>query len=424
MSTIDNQIGKRIKYHRLKLNMTQSELSDGIISVSYLSKIENGTAEPDMDVIGLLCKRLKIDPHARGNDKDFELYKMWFNHLLVGGREESSKLYSEISKINAIGNTSLMKLVELHKLRYFLLVNNKNEADKQYAYLKKISKNFTEIENYYWLKFSANYHYSLLSYSKALYLYQQAEKHLSKDLIFYSEEESDLYYRISVTASKMRQTHVSLFYVNKALKFYKDIYNLRKCAECHILLGISYLQINELINSMENYRLAATIAESIKDDGILSVCNQNIGNLFSKMHNPKQAIEHYLKSYELRESFSPTQKIIPISSIMKEYYEIGDLKNAEFWLEKGIELSKQLNPVDSIYIYEFEVYTHLIKGFDHTFEELMTKRVLPFLDDKKLHHEKFQYSQILADYYFNERKYKLAATYYKSAVNAINISKE
>lgn len=53
-------IGQIIKLYRYKQNMTQSELAEGICSVSHLSKIENGSKEANQDTINLLLERLGI----------------------------------------------------------------------------------------------------------------------------------------------------------------------------------------------------------------------------------------------------------------------------------------------------------------------------------------------------------------------------
>ncbi|MEH7802743.1 helix-turn-helix transcriptional regulator, partial [Bacillus pumilus] len=50
-------IGQIIKLYRYKQNMTQSELAEGICSVSHLSKIENGSKEANQDTINLLLER-------------------------------------------------------------------------------------------------------------------------------------------------------------------------------------------------------------------------------------------------------------------------------------------------------------------------------------------------------------------------------
>lgn len=55
-----NWVGFLLKHYRLKLNFSQSGVCKGICTVSYLSKIENGTAQPSEEVIEQLFKALGI----------------------------------------------------------------------------------------------------------------------------------------------------------------------------------------------------------------------------------------------------------------------------------------------------------------------------------------------------------------------------
>lgn len=45
------KIGKQVFYKRLQQKMTQEELCQGICSVSYLSKIENGKIEASEEIL-------------------------------------------------------------------------------------------------------------------------------------------------------------------------------------------------------------------------------------------------------------------------------------------------------------------------------------------------------------------------------------
>lgn len=53
-----------IRYERLKRNWSQEGLCDGICAVSYLSKIEQGKAEPGEEILSALMKRLKLEWHG------------------------------------------------------------------------------------------------------------------------------------------------------------------------------------------------------------------------------------------------------------------------------------------------------------------------------------------------------------------------
>ncbi|WP_432357030.1 helix-turn-helix domain-containing protein [Sporosarcina sp. UB5] len=410
---MEENLGKKIKYFRIKSAMTQSKLAKGIISESYLSKIENGKVEPPKEIVLLLSKRLNINLYSTEWDKLFTLCDTWFQHLFRGEKEESTKLYNEIIKdLHNIASTPLFNMVELHKLRYFILIQDKQKATTQFDSLHKHQENFKEEENYYFMKFCGNYHFSRLSYNKSMDSYKRAEQHITD---VSEKEKYDLFYMIALTASKLRLTYISLKYANSALHFYQNNYNLKRCAECHILLGISYQRAGELNQAMENYQLVDKIGNEIENQNISAMAKQNIGKVYSIMGNTEKAIEYYLTSYNKRNNFPIARKIIPVSSLMKEYFEKEDIDNAKKWLEKGLSLSEHLSIEDSIYVYEFKVYSNLINGIENGFEELITKKVLPFLEKRNLFYEKATYLKFLAIHHYDNRKYKLAAHYYKCA---------
>jgi HTH-type transcriptional regulator, quorum sensing regulator NprR len=411
-------LGQAIKINRLRANMTQSDLANGIISVSYLSKIENGTAEPPNEVIELLGEKLKFNIKDSEDEITHKSIIQWFRHLLRYEVDESILLYNKIkSNITNLVDKQLFSLIEIHKLCYYILIQDLEEAEIHMVSLQKSSKRFTETEKYYFFKFTGHYHYSHLAYRKALGYYQEAEKCLKYDIFHKSEEIADLFYRIACSASKIRQTHLSLLYSLRSLEYYQSNYDLVKSANCHILLGISYRRINDIEKAKESYNFAIKIAKDISNNELLILCHQNLGKLLSSIGDSEEAISQYLKSYELRKNSALHRKLTPISSLMKEYYQIGDKDNAKIWMELGMDMSKMLKPSESIHVYEFKVYQYLINGLNTSFESLIIDHIIPFFNERQLHYEESRYLKLIAQYYFNDRKYKLAATYYKKLDN-------
>lgn len=410
-------IGQKIRYYRIQKGMTQAELTEGIISHSYLSKIENGGTSVDREIIELLCDKLKISPHLADFNSEREICKNWFKKVLEGNRKEALILYDEIINNSTINTYKLLgNLIELNKLRFYMLTRQEDLANQQIKVLNKEAKKFTSTEKYYWLKFKGEYNFSQQSYIEALNDFQDAEKLIDDKLYFKEEEQNDLFYLIGLTASKIRQVHLSLVYTNKALKYYQSKYNLYKCAQCHILLGISYRRSDDLENSKLSYEMSKLIGETLKDNKILYLYNQNMGSLYSSLGMHEKAINYFKQSYKLRRTEEPIRLIVPISSIMKEYYKIRDYHNAILWLSKGIELSNNLEAKDSIYLLEFKVYEQLLLHKDSpSLEKLIHNRVFPFLEERKLNFEKRTYELILAKYYYKKKRYKLAADHYRNA---------
>lgn len=401
--------------------MTQSDLAEGIISVSYLSKIENGLIEPPQKIYDFLCKELNINPYLQGKKNIFmKLTRDWFEALFKNDIHEAQNLYIQIEKNRAlIEKTESITLIDIHKLKYFLLQNKNEEARRQYETLHILSVDFNNIEKYYWLKFSAYYKFKNLYYNKSLEYFNQAKKYLSSIFYLEDEEENGLYYMIALSASHARKTYKAQNYAKKALQFYQKHYHLKQAAQCHILLGISFSRIGENEEAIKSYKLAEKISRNINDTSLLATSIQNIGNLYSIINKSQESIEYYLKSYNLQVNSTHKMKIIPIASLMKEYYRRHDISNATYWLSEGISLISQ-DESESVYQYEFQVYEQLINGINQNFDDIILKKIIPFLNEKELHYEKVAFLKILAQYYFDTRKYKLSAIYYNHALNINN----
>ncbi|MGX4668157.1 helix-turn-helix domain-containing protein [Cerasibacillus sp. JNUCC 74] len=411
-------IGNTIKYYRLKLNMTQSELAKGIISVSYLSKIENGYVEPSREIVELLCKKLNIIWSDKEDKQIFEWCNKWFKALFHKNIQETCTHFKQIEdNMSLIANNGLLNLIEIHKLRY-LLLKDKNKAKEQYNKLKEILNLFNEREMYYWLKFSGYYYLTNFFYHKSLNNFLAAENYLEHSFYMEFEERYHLHYMIGLSASFAKKSHLAFEYTRKALDHYQKDYKLKESAKCHILLGYTFLQMNGFKQALKNYQTAKKIANHINNKKLLMKSVQRIGDLYSKLNKPQEALEYYLKSYELQAS-SNTKTLVPILSLIKEHYKKHDIAKAKKWLEKGIELLAEAQ-VETIYLYELKVYEQLIKGIKLSFDKLILHEIIPFLDERKLYDKKIIMLQLLADYYFDNRKYKLAASYYNYALQIKN----
>lgn len=412
-----NGIGRRIKQHRLKLMMTQTVLSQGIISVSYLSKIENGVAIPPPETIVLLCSRLNIEPRLNDSkEKEYhELCLSWFKHLYYNDRENMILTYSMIKEIIPfIPNANLTTIIEIHKLRYYVLVNRYDKAEIQLQWLSKIAERFSSRERYYWLKFTGYYYFVKSSYHQSFESFKQANQYVASAFYLEEEEKFGLYYMIALSASNVRKLYETLIYSNKALEYYQKNYYLKQCAQCHILIGITCSRLKNYKDAIKSYKLAKTIAENINDNNILATVFQNTGYLYALFDNSNEALKYYLNSYKIRTI--PSEKIVPISSMMKLYYQKSDYFNAHKWLELGLKLISE-NPISLVFVNEFKVYERLlIEDNSSSLEDLILIDMLPSLDEKELFYDKYSYLVILSDYYYKIRRYKSAAYFYKQAL--------
>ncbi|WP_339229368.1 helix-turn-helix domain-containing protein [Oceanobacillus sp. FSL K6-2867] len=410
-------IGSFIKLQRTKQEMTLNELSEGIVSVSYLSKIENQKTQASPDIIQLLCNRLGIEIDNSQEELIKEKCNKWYSMLFeVNNKEEIITTYEEIQEMLDKNLSNSLLMFEIHKVRYCLILGNFNEALKKINELSEIANTFDSLQQFYWFKFKGNY-YSLkdTDYNQALSMYKTAEEKINK--IELSEDQvADLQYTISVTHSKLRNTLESIDYANQALEIFMKQYNFQRCAQCHIILGISYRRIKMHERAIKNYNLAKHLGELNKDKQIIQLTNLNLGYLHSALGETQEAIK-FLEEVVNDENVHLEDRLIAITSIIKEFYNIDKIKETKDAIVEAqniLGLAKD-DSYSKIYSYIIHTFEYATNGENNQFVSLVKDKFIPFLKKHSDHANLVYYSTMLARHFEEQYKYKDAVKYYKLA---------
>src|SRR5699024_8752116 len=101
-------------------------------------------------------------------------------------------LYNQLHQTIDSSYADWVVMFEIHKVRYYIVLEQYVKALKQIKKLNELSNSFDTLHQYYWYKFKGNY-YSLgsVQYNQALRLYQMAEDKLNQ-LDMSEEEIADL----------------------------------------------------------------------------------------------------------------------------------------------------------------------------------------------------------------------------------------
>src|SRR5699024_6188581 len=83
------EIGSLIKMTRINKGMTQEALAEGIVSMSYLSKIENERTTASPEVINMLCARLGLQLDHKNEETLEETLQTWYSMLFDGNDKEN-----------------------------------------------------------------------------------------------------------------------------------------------------------------------------------------------------------------------------------------------------------------------------------------------------------------------------------------------
>ncbi|MFD1738424.1 helix-turn-helix domain-containing protein [Bacillus salitolerans] len=409
------KIGDRIRFFRIQQGKTQDELANGIISISYLSKIENNQSLPSLEVVDMLCERLGIRFLDEEEPTLLEELMVWYKRLVHGEIEAVKSTYPILKDkvISSNDSTTLIHFI-LFEFRYFLHIGEKEAAKKTLEKITQISDIFTDDLNYYYHKFIGLHEYMQEQYSYAYDSYKKAEGILLRN-VFEKWEEADLYYSLGLTSSRLWKVTLCLNYTNQALAIYQAQYNFNRSAECQILLGISYRRTNDLKKAEESYLLADKIATTLNNSSFKGFIHHNLGYLYTIEGKSELAIKHYEKSILFHEQHNYKKTFPSIHCIIMEYFNKSDYSNGLRWVEVG--LNKIPDSMDSMeYYYHFKTYQHLMSNANEESSEMeffLKEKVIPYFESHNNYKYIAEYSEMLAGYYEKHFKYKNASLFYK-----------
>ncbi|WP_226035427.1 helix-turn-helix domain-containing protein [Aquibacillus saliphilus] len=414
-------VGPFIKLHRTKQQMKQEDLAKGIVSESYLSKIENQKTNASYKVIQMLFIRLGV--HQTDDAHSIYLQQKcneWFGMLYESSDKKQLEIkYQELQYLIEGCFSDVHILFEIYKVRYFLLIGKKTESYQQLLVLKEIMGSFNDVELFYWYKFVGNYHSLSEDYSMAINMYKQAEEKLGQ-LDLDKRETADLNYTMAVTYSKLRNTLEVIDYISSAMKYYRESYNLSRCAHGHILLGIAYERIRDFDKAIKNYNLADDISKLNNNSELKRLVNINLGYLHATKRESDLAIDYFEKVLEDKGATTKDQ-LIAITCLSEEYYHTNELDKKKAVIDRGMSILKKVDSSDKIYqFYHMKLYAHyyILTNQLSEFEQLVIDHLIPYLQRKNDYANLVTYGNLMGIHFEKRKKYKFATHYYKLANKA------
>ncbi|WP_445612925.1 helix-turn-helix domain-containing protein [Geobacillus sp. YF-1] len=411
------KLGDRLKLARLMKGMTQEEAAEGIISVSYLSKIENNQAMPGEDVIELLFRRLGIHRGQSGTAPGwFESVMAWYKAMtdknVAAAREQYAAVRQQCSES---GDAEAMIYFHLMRIRYLLLLRDLKGAEAAARSVREWYEALDEPMRYYYWKFFGLLSYCQEKYDDALHFYQKAEALLGTQRKP-NWEEADLSYLLALTYSRLWKVFQCIRYTERALSLSQAEYELRRGAECHVLLAICYRRCGEIDQAIDCCLLAQKAAQLANDRLLIGIVEHNLGHLKAMKKQYREAVQHYEHSLVYKSDAPLADRLITFLALLREHYAAQNYRKALSTAEEGWQLLEQTeNGMTEHYEYylHFSVYRLLLAGEGEEFERLLKHEAIPYFQKRKEYEDAAQYAGYLADYYARARQYKQAAHYYR-----------
>ncbi|QHE51897.1 helix-turn-helix transcriptional regulator [Pontibacillus sp. HMF3514] len=413
------ELGKKIKFHRLNQNRTLEGTAEGICSLSYLSKIENGNTKPSDEIMKLLFDRLNIQFDMDSDDMDEEQLEQdlheWYSMIIQRKNDQATEHYLRLKQeVQNNVSPSILALFKLFEVRYHLLMRHLSEVPVLLEKLDRMDDMFEEKHQYYHFKFKG-------LFANLSYRYMDAHTNYTNALSILNIrpmndfEKSDLYFLIAINELALQNVTLCLHYTRLALDLYSINFDFRRSADCQILLGICYKRIKQFDRAEEAFNLSIKAANYLQEPSLKGVAYQNLGNLYAAKDDYKKAFKHFEQSLVFKETQNFKGKLTTIASMVEALFELDDQSQLMEMVDRGLLMVTDKEDY-KLFEYYFQVYKLRVLGDQISLEHYLKETVIPYFQDNEDHQYLANYCELLSECLQANKKYK-DACYYLSLAN-------
>lgn len=400
-------IGAMIKYHRQLRNMTQSELCNGICSVTHLSKFENYNKEVNQETIMLLLERLGIslDSIQKASKTIAADLSNLLDAILSYDKKRAKECYLRVEEQKEyITFSNFIARYHLYLYRYFLLINDFGNAEQEQEILRQIANSLTPQEKELYEYINAAFDIIKGDYKKSLDTLLKLE---ANDLLP-SPWQAELYYFIALNYANLKDNSSSVAYGHSALEAYSRSFNYLRILHTQFLLGIAYTDLGLYENASEQYHYIFRNMNLINTEELISTMYNNYALLLEKTGKFDEAAEYYILSME--KAHTPREYLVSLCSYTELLISQGEKEKALRNIAKILKETKANSMKKQELIFRY--YQYLLKDQREKAMTFLENDVLPYLEKLFFIEDYNKYALSLAKFYLTRNTDK-ALYYYK-----------
>ncbi|MFU8692713.1 helix-turn-helix domain-containing protein (plasmid) [Rossellomorea sp. FS2] len=328
--------GKLIYHNRVQLNMTQEELSRGICSISYLSKLENLKVESsNEEVLELLLERLNIDLSqlSSGEETERDLIT-WYKSIQIRDMISAKKHYSKLKSFfdSNVFMPELTYWFEIICLRYFALLNDHTEMETKLKKLSKLKKNFNIKQQIYLNYFTGIYYCKKKNFELGLQYLNQTEKQFKEENL----RDQEIDFHLALTYSHLNKVPLAIYHTRIALEIFNEKSLFHRSIDCQMLIGINMGRVGKFEEAENQYLNIIGLANQLNDAEILGMVYTNLGCLYQQSKLYSKSINSFLESLTYKKEHTINYGN-SIYGLVESHLLNNDIKQGLVWIEKGLK---------------------------------------------------------------------------------------
>ncbi len=397
-----------MKYHRLRNGMTQAELSEGICSVSHLSKIESNKYTPHKETLEDLFNRMKIaweiETHVY---KNFEnKLREFIGYAIYYDLESMENLYMALQKDEEyLQSTDLLNKYELYKLRYYLFKKDMSKAKQQMLLIDKLTQTFNASEKIISDVISVMYHIAIGNDNHAEQLYAKIDEDVdirNSTNIF----EGEYFYQRAWLLHKRAQYDKSSYYAGFAIDHFQKDCNYIRLMHAQMLQAINFTNQDYYLWAEDLFSILIRNTKMMKQEELYHHTLYNFSVLQERMGNHENAYELLVK---LKNMISKESAFYDSVLLNLLHTSIGTDRESSKTLE---ELRERANQSDEPYLKIQLTYFEKMKHSHQELYDYCEEIMFPFLNQFGDIREGRRMALRLAKYHTEKRNYEKAYFYY------------
>ncbi|WP_053217788.1 helix-turn-helix transcriptional regulator [Virgibacillus senegalensis] len=411
------RIGNKIKLLREVLDLTQAEFVNNICTTTHLSNIENHKYLPSEKFIQQLARKHLVPDTFLSTSPipitDIEkiIQRISMNKTLESKEEFilHTVLYEDYPTDIYIRATTIL-------LNYYLQREDLKKTED--IYRKSIFLQSEEIQNkalqrYYII--CGHLFFYKQNFLNAEHFYTLAKVHHQGDPLI----KANIYFNLSLTKQRNNKLSESIIYAYEALKIFESLTDYNGVIECYIKIAVAYTKNGnykesmEYLNQAQNLIVNNTSSYSIRN---LSIIENTKGILHYKTGLNQKALLHFHKSLSLKDEANlDKNKLYTYKTLAEFYIKNADFKKASFYLNVADEQLSTYHLPHLSFEFEGIKCTYYKAIGDLSTYEKNIKTLITLTSDHLVYDLHQKYSIELANYLFENKKYKNAAKLYNSS---------
>ncbi|MBT2569706.1 helix-turn-helix transcriptional regulator [Planococcus sp. ISL-110] len=324
-------VGSIIKYYRTKNSLTQSQLADGICSISHLSKIESNAYIPHESTIKALLLKMGVQLN-REVEKHKQLERMigkFIDCSLHYDLETMRKIYRQLELENDyIQSTDLVNQYELYKFRFYIYDNDPVKAEQQKKLLERMKASFLAPEHWVHQFFQSLYCSMMGDNTKSLEFLNSLDLGIQS---IPQKFEGEFYYQKARMLVLADRYELSAHFAELAARSFQLHHNYIRLLHAQMLLAINYTRRNLLVQAESLYEVLIRNTHLTKQSALHNQTLYNYTELLRMKNAHGEALEILQALKENLEDDTYFYKAV-LTSLLESMVETG--QNASVLIEE------------------------------------------------------------------------------------------